>query len=89
MRGNPRLIRLIVSLLFAVIFYMVSSLPARAEKLPVEVRDRIQAATAFVRIDPSQGDGSAFCFSPDGYFLTNYHVIHGLDLLDDVPLVLN
>jgi S1-C subfamily serine protease len=46
----------------------------RSDELPqTEIAKRGKAATAFVEADGSQG--SAFCVHPDGFFLTNEHVV--------------
>ena len=52
----------------------------------VEVVDRVGPAVALVQIRRRAGDrsgrdrdaaGSGFAFTPDGYLLTNHHVVHG------------
>ncbi|WP_156890689.1 hypothetical protein [Meiothermus rufus] len=50
---------------------------ALAQTLPREVRERIIAAT--VLITDGNGHGSGTLISPQGYILTNYHVIGDLE----------
>ena len=53
-----------------------------------DVIERVTQATAFVKRTPA-GEGSAFCIDPAGLFVTNLHVVDGVDLLATVPLVLD
>jgi len=54
---------------------------------PDDLIERVTQATAFVKRTPA-GEGTAFCIDPAGLFITNLHVVDGVDLLATVPLVL-
>lgn len=55
---------------------------------PDDLIERVTQATAFVKRTPA-GEGTAFCVDPAGLFITNLHVVDGVDLLATLPLVLN
>lgn len=55
---------------------------------PDDLVERVTQATAFVKRTPA-GEGTAFCIDPAGLFITNLHVVDGVDLLATVPLVLD
>jgi Trypsin-like peptidase domain len=58
----------------------------RPVELPAEMVSRCKAATALIELR-SIGSGSAACVSVDGFFVTNYHVVAGAGLGQDVRLV--
>src|SRR6185436_6636256 len=53
----------------------------------VEIGKRGKAATAFVEV-PGRGSGTAFSVHPSGLFITNEHVVRGIET-GDVTLVLD
>ena len=52
------------------------------------VTEKVTKATAFVKQTPI-GEGTAFCVRADGLFVTNWHVVQNVALLEEVPLILN
>lgn len=53
------------------------------------VTERAKLATALVELPDEEGFGSAFCITPEGIFVTNQHVVEGIDVGGKVKLVLN
>lgn len=76
----------ICMILFVVILARGSS--TRADAPAQKVIDRVSSATAFVK-QSQTGDGTAFCIRADGLFVTNVHVLQEMELLDEVPLIIN
>ncbi|WP_169976861.1 S1C family serine protease [Tautonia rosea] len=68
---------------------VVATVLASSDALQAETTiEQITKATAFVK-QSDFGEGSAFCIRPDGLFVTNAHVLQSLQLLDEVPLIVN
>lgn len=61
---------------------------AATARPPEDLIERVTEATAFVKRTPA-GEGTAFCIDPAGLFVTNLHVVDGVDLLATLPLVLD
>jgi len=79
----PRVSRLVLWALLATL--LPAAMVHAAAEDPIE---RVSRATAFVKQTPA-GEGTAFCIDPAGLFITNVHVLNGLNMLATVPLVLD
>lgn len=54
-----------------------------------QIINKVKKATAFVKVEQSEMQGSAFCISSKGFFATCAHVLDGVDVGQDVSLVIN
>lgn len=75
--------------LFLGVVVAVGSGSVRAEEPSAEVIARIKQATAFVEKKDGFASGSAFCISPQGYFVTCAHVVQPLKIRDTLNLAIN
>lgn len=66
----------------------VAGMAAAADEPSAKVVGEVKQATAFVEHKNGFGSGSAFCISPQGYFVTCAHVLHPLKIGDRVDLTL-
>src|SRR5262245_16695517 len=70
------------------VIFVAGLASAQAQKLSkAEIGKRGKAATVFVEI-AGRGSGSAFCVHPSGFFITNEHVVHGVENAE-ITLILN
>lgn len=68
---------------------LVLTLPVAAQELPLDQISKLgKAATGLVTIK-GQGEASAFCVHPDGWFITNNHVIRDVKSGDAITIVMN
>jgi len=70
------------------IFPVLGTLHAAQEAKP-EVIAHLKAATALLMVPATEGSGSAFCISADGWFITCAHVVADQEIGDKVELTLN
>ena len=84
--GNPYRRCVVLSVLF--LWFLVFGWQAVAAQTAQQIRQG-KRATAYVELPSLHASGTAFCISPQGFFVTNEHVVRGLDRNARITLVLN
>lgn len=78
-----------IRLLNVLVVWMMLTLPVVAQDLPLDQISKLgKAATGLVTIK-GLGEASAFCVHPDGWFITNNHVIRDVKSGDSITIVMN